>query len=96
MEGLTLRAFEKAVSRRVRGRTSGSWRKLYSEEDRTSFSSQHIISVIKSRRIGLVELIAHMGDIRNSYKILVGKTKGKNPLGRPRHEWGDNMVTHNK
>jgi hypothetical protein len=29
-------------------------------------------------------LIAGMGEIRNAYKILVGKPVGKRPLGRPR------------
>jgi hypothetical protein len=95
MEGLTLRVLENTLPRRVR-RMSGSWRKLYSDEDRASFSSQHIISVIKSRTLGLIELIALMGDIRNSYKIVVRETKGKPPLGRPRHKCEDNMDTHNK
>jgi hypothetical protein len=28
---------------------------------------------------------------RNSCRILVGKAKGKIPLGRPRRRWGDNI-----
>jgi hypothetical protein len=28
-----------------------------------------------------------MGEMRNAYNILVGKTEGKWPLGRPRHRW---------
>jgi hypothetical protein len=28
---------------------------------------------------------------RNAYKILVGKPEGKEPLGRPRHRWGDTI-----
>jgi hypothetical protein len=27
---------------------------------------------------------------RNAYRILVGKPKGKRPLGRPRRRWVDN------
>jgi hypothetical protein len=27
----------------------------------------------------------------NAYRILVGKPKGKRPLGRPRHRWVDNI-----
>jgi hypothetical protein len=28
---------------------------------------------------------------RNAYKILVGITEGRRPLGRPRHRWLDNI-----
>jgi hypothetical protein len=27
----------------------------------------------------------------NAYRILVGKTEGTRPLGRPRHNWVDNI-----
>jgi hypothetical protein len=32
-----------------------------------------------------------MGEIRNVYKILVGKPGGKGPLGSFRHRWEDNI-----
>jgi hypothetical protein len=31
-----------------------------------------------------------MGEIRNAYKILVGKPHAKRLLGRPSHRWEDN------
>jgi hypothetical protein len=31
------------------------------------------------------------GEKKNAYKILVGKSKGKRPLGRPRCRWVDNI-----
>jgi hypothetical protein len=32
-----------------------------------------------------------MGEERNVYWILVGKSEGKRPLGRPRRRWVDNI-----
>jgi hypothetical protein len=32
-----------------------------------------------------------MGEKRNAYRILVGKSEGRRPLGRPRRRWVDNI-----
>jgi hypothetical protein len=32
-----------------------------------------------------------MGEGRNVYRALVGKPKGKRPLGRPRRRWEDGI-----
>jgi hypothetical protein len=32
-----------------------------------------------------------MGEKKNAYRLLVGKTIGKEPLGRPRRRWVDNI-----
>jgi hypothetical protein len=32
-----------------------------------------------------------MGENKNAYRILVGKPKGKRPLGRPRPRWESNI-----
>jgi hypothetical protein len=48
--------------------------------------------MIKSRRMGWEWNVARMGEKRNAYRILVGKTKGKRPLGRPRRRWVDNNL----
>ena len=35
--------------------------------------------------------MARMGQGRGVYRVLVGKPKGKRPLGRHRHRWEDNI-----
>jgi len=35
--------------------------------------------------------VAHIGEGRGVYRVLVGKPEGKRPLGRPRHRWEDNL-----
>jgi hypothetical protein len=35
--------------------------------------------------------VAHMGEERKMYKVLVGKPEGKRPLGRPRRRWEDGI-----
>ena len=35
--------------------------------------------------------MAHIGVYRGVYRVLVGKSEGKRPLGRPRHRWEDNI-----
>jgi hypothetical protein len=37
-----------------------------------------------------------MGDVRNTYKILIVKCEGNRPLGRPRHRWKDNIKIYSK
>jgi len=34
---------------------------------------------------------ARIGERRGVYRVLVGKTEGKRPLGRPRRRWEDNI-----
>jgi len=35
--------------------------------------------------------VARMGEMRNAYSILAGKSEGKRPLRRPRRRWEDNI-----
>jgi hypothetical protein len=34
--------------------------------------------------------VARMGEMGNAYRMLVVKSEGKRPLGRPRHGWENN------
>jgi hypothetical protein len=45
----------------------------------------------KSRRVRWVGNVACMGEMRNTYNILVGKPKRKRPLGRLKHRWEDGI-----
>jgi hypothetical protein len=70
---------------------AGGWRRLHNEERRNFYTSPNITIAIKSRRMRWAGNVAHMGKIRNAYKILVGKPEGKRALGRHRHRWVDNI-----
>ena len=69
----------------------GKWRKLHNAELHALYSSPNIISSLKSRRLRWAGHIARMEQSRNAYRVLVGKSEGKRPLGRPRHRWEDNI-----
>jgi hypothetical protein len=60
---------------------------LYDDELHNLYSSLNIVRMIKSRRMGWVERMAHMGEGRSVYGVLVGRPKGEKPLGRPGHRW---------
>jgi hypothetical protein len=86
-EEYRLRVFENRMLRRIfgpkRDEVTGGWRKLHNEERRDLYSSPSIIRIIKSRRMRWAGHIARMGEKRNAYRLLVGKSEGMRPLGRP-------------
>ena len=47
--------------------------------------------VIKSRRMGWAGYVARMGEERGVYNVLLGKSDGRRPLGRPRIRRVDNI-----
>jgi hypothetical protein len=55
------------------------------------YSSPNVIRVIKSRRMRYARHVAYMKKQRNAHRLLVGKPKGKRPLGTPKHRWEDNI-----
>jgi hypothetical protein len=67
-----------------RDRVTGGWSKVHKEELHNLYSSPSIIRIIKSRRMRWAGHMARMVEKRNVYRLLVGKAKGKRPLGRPR------------
>jgi hypothetical protein len=89
-----LRVFENRVVRKIFGpkrEEDGSWRKLHNDELHSLYSSPNIARVIKSRRMRWTGHVARMGEGRGVYKVLVGRSEGKRPLGRPRRRWEDNI-----
>jgi len=49
------------------------------------------VRVTKARRMRLAGHVARMGEETAVYRVLMGKTEGKRPLGRPRRRWEDNI-----
>jgi hypothetical protein len=74
-----------------RNEVTGGWRKLHNEELLNLYSSPSIIRMIKSRRMRWAGYVARMGEKRNAYRTLVGKSEGKRPLERPKRRWVDHM-----
>jgi hypothetical protein len=90
-----LRVFKNRVLRRIfgpkRGEVTGGWRKLRKEELHNLYSSPSIIRMVKSRRMRWSGHVAQMDEKRNAYMILVRKSEGKRPVGRPRSRWVANI-----
>jgi hypothetical protein len=87
--------FENRVLRRIfgprRDEVTGGWRKPHKEELHDLYSSPSIIRIIKSRRMRWAGQVARMVEKRNAYRLLVGKSEGKRPPGRPRRRWLDSI-----
>jgi hypothetical protein len=90
-----LRVFENRVLRRMfgpkRDEVTGEWRRLHNGELHNLYLSPDIIRQIKSRRMRWAGHVARMGEGRNVYTVLVGKSVGTRPLGRPRRRWEDGI-----
>jgi len=76
-EELRLRVYENRVLRRIFGprkdEVMGEWRKLHNEALNDLYSSPHIVRMIKSRRMSWARNAAHMGEMRDVYRVLMGK-----------------------
>jgi hypothetical protein len=60
---------------------------LHNEELNDLYSSPNIVRVTKLRSMRWAGQVAHMGERRGVYRVLVGKPERKRPLGRSRHRW---------
>jgi hypothetical protein len=97
MEEHGLSVFENRELRRIfgskRGEVAEDWRRLHNEELHNLYSSPNVIRVIKSRVVRWAGHVEHLVEMRNAYKILVGKAEGKRPHRRCRRRWEDNIKT---
>jgi hypothetical protein len=77
-----LRVFENRALRKIlepiMDEVAGDWRKLHVEE----LCNLYFLRKIKSKRTGWVGHVVHMGEVRNAYRIVVGKPLGMRSLGR--------------
>jgi hypothetical protein len=81
-EAHRFRVFESRVLRTIFEPTTdevtGGWRKLHNEELHNLYSLPNTINrMTKSRRIRWIGHVAHMGKMRNAYKILLEILKGR-------------------
>jgi hypothetical protein len=61
----------------------GSWRKFHNDELHDLYSLPKIVRAITSRRIRWAGQVARMGKGSGVYRVLVGRSESKRPLGRP-------------
>jgi hypothetical protein len=64
---------------------------LHNDKLHDLYSSTNIVRVINSRRMRWAGHGARMGEVRDAYRVLVGRPEGKRPLERPRLRWKDNI-----
>jgi hypothetical protein len=86
-----MKHFHKYTYCTKRDEVTGEWRKLHNEELNDMYSLPNIVRVVKSRRMRWAGHVAHMVEGRGVHRVLVGKSEGKRPLGRPRRGWEDNI-----
>jgi len=63
----------------------------HNEELNDLHCSSNIVWVIKSRIMRWAGHVAHMGEKRGIYRVLVGKPEGRRPLRRHKCRWEDNI-----
>ena len=94
-EECRLRVFKNRVLWRIfgpkRDEVTGELKRLHNKKLYGLYSSPDIIQVIISRTLRWAGHVAHTGERRGAYRVLLGKPEGGGPLGRTRHRWEDNI-----
>jgi hypothetical protein len=84
------RVYENRVLRRIFG-PNRDWRRLHNAEIHDLNILPNDNRLMKSRRMRLTGHVASMGEKRGAYKILVGKSQGRRPFGRPKYRLENNI-----
>jgi len=72
-------------------RRKTTWGKLHNDELHSPYSSPNIVRVIRSRRMRWAGHVAHIGEGKSVYRVLVRRPEEKRPLERLRLKWEDNI-----
>jgi len=75
-----------------RDEVTGEWGRLENKELYDLYSSPNITPVIISRRMRWAEHVALMRNMRDKYRVLMGRPGGKKPPERPRRRWENNKI----
>jgi hypothetical protein len=89
-----LKIFENRGLKKIFGpkrEEDGLWGKLHNDELHSLYSSPNIVKVTKSMTMRWAGYVARMGERRDVYGVLVERSEGKRPLGRPRRKREDNI-----
>ena len=70
---------------------AGERRKLRNAELHPMYSSPNLMRNLKSRRPRWAGQLVRMEQFKNACRVLVGRSQGKRPSGRPRRRWEDNI-----
>jgi hypothetical protein len=61
------------------------------DELHSLYAAPHILRVKKRHSLRWAGQLAYMTDDQTVYRVLVGNLQGKQPVGRPRTRWADNV-----
>ena len=81
----------RAIYESKRDEVIAEWRRLQNEGPHDLYPSLSSIRVIKSTSGRWAGYVDSTGEKRGGYRVLLGKSDGKRPLGRPTRKWEDNI-----
>jgi hypothetical protein len=74
-----------------REEVAGGWRRLHNEELHNLYAALNIVRGDQVKEDEMGGHVARVGEMRNSYNILIEKLLGNRTLERSRRRWEDNI-----